>query len=162
MLEVYLFINPISETCYQTEKKIIKLLAQAQNKIRFRVLPLLNVEYRFICDAATWAFQIQLNIKLLIPFIRHRLIMKPLFFKARNADGIFLLNVQECTLRNNFKYTDEMVEKVAFKSHLDWELFKEDRQSDLAVKTFKKDQRIAAEMQITTYPEVVVTNTDFP
>lgn len=40
MLEVYLFINPISETCYQTEKKIIKLLAQAQNKIRFRVLPL--------------------------------------------------------------------------------------------------------------------------
>ena len=26
MLEVYLFINPISETCYQTEKKIIKLL----------------------------------------------------------------------------------------------------------------------------------------
>ena len=55
-----------------------------------------------------------------------------------------------------------MVKKVALKSNLDWDLFKEDRQSNLAVKTFKKDQRIAAEMQITTYPEVVVTNTDFP
>ena len=43
MLEVYLFINPISETCYQTEKKIIKLLAQAQNKIRFLDLPLLTL-----------------------------------------------------------------------------------------------------------------------
>lgn len=161
MLEVYLFINPISETCYQTEKKIIKLLAQAQNKIRFRVLPLLTL--------STVSFAMQhvgvsnsIEHQVVDTLYKASLDYEAALFQGQKRGRNFLLNVQECTLRNNFKYTDEMVEKVAFKSHLDWGLFKEDRQSDLAVKTFKKDQRIAAEMQITTYPEVVVTNTDFP
>lgn len=161
MLEVYLFINPISETCYQTEKKIIKLLAQTQSKIQFRVLPLLTL------NTVSFAMQhvgvsSSIEHQVVDTLYKASLDYEAALFQGQKRGRNFLLNIQECTLKNNFKYTDEMVKKVAFKSNLDWDLFKEDRQSDLVVKTFKKDQRIAAEMQITTYPEVVVTNIDLP
>nr|WP_321315895.1 DsbA family protein [uncultured Ligilactobacillus sp.] len=161
MLEVYLFINPISETCYQTEKKIINLLNESNYKIRFRVLPLLTL------STVNYAME-----HIGLPCVMRNQIVDTLYhasldyeaalFQGQKRGRDFLINIQECTLRNNFKYSEKMVRNVAQISHLDWKIFEEDRKSKLAVKTFRKDQQIAAEMNISTYPTVVLTNTKFP
>lgn len=161
MLEVYLFINPISETCYQTEKKIINLLSRSKNKVRFRVLPLLTL------STVSYAMKhvgvsSEIEKQVVDTLYKASLDYETALFQGQKRGRNFLLNVQEYTLKNNFEYTDEIVKEVADQSNLDWEIFNADRHSELAIKTFKKDQQIAAEMQITTYPEVVVTNIDFP
>lgn len=160
MLEVYLFINPISETCYHTEKKIIKLLSQSKKNIQFRVLPLLTLN---TVSSAMQHVGISSSIekKVVNTLYKASLDYEAALFQGQKQGRKFLLNIQELTLESNFQYTEEMVKKVACKSHLDWDIFEQDRKSDLAVKTFKKDQRIAAEMDIKTYPEVVITST-FP
>lgn len=161
MLEVYLFINPISETCYQTEKRIINLIEQSDIKIRFRVLPLLTLStVKYAMEKAGLPSAMRNTV---VDTLYHAsLDYEAALFQGQKRGRNFLLNIQEHTLENNFKYTDSMVEKIAQRSDLDWKLFKEDCHSDLTVKTFRKDQQIAAEMQITTYPTVVVTNTNCP
>lgn len=161
MLEVYLFINPISETCYQTEKKIINLLNQSHQKIRFRVLPLLTLNtVKYAMDHAGLPCKMR---NMVVDTLYHAsLDYEAALFQGQKRGREFLLNIQKSTLNHNFSYTDQMVHEVAQKSKLDWETFELDRKSDLAVKTFRKDQQIAAEMEITTYPTVIISNTEYP
>ena len=43
MLELYLFINPLGSTCYHAEQNILKLVELSKSKIKFKFVPLLNI-----------------------------------------------------------------------------------------------------------------------
>ena len=161
MLEVYLFINPISESCYKTEKKIMNLIDKSVNKVCFRVLPLLTLST--IKHAMRHAgLPISMHKEVVNTLYQASLDYEAALFQGQKRGHEFLLKVQECILKHNFKYTDKMVQKVAQQSKLDLSIFADDRNSHLAEKAFRKNQQIAVEMQIKDYPTVVISNTDYP
>lgn len=161
MLEVYLFINPISEACYQTEKEIINLLNESKYKVRFRVLPLLTLAtVKFAMENA--GLPGAMRNKVVDTLYRASLDYEAALFQGQKLGRAFLLNAQKATIKNGFKYTNEIARTVASNSGLDLQIFEEDRHSKLAAKTFRKDQHLAAEMDISTYPTVIVTNSEYP
>ena len=44
LLEMYLFINPIGSTCYHTEQNILDMIQEAREDVRFRFIPLMNMQ----------------------------------------------------------------------------------------------------------------------
>ncbi|KRN89074.1 hypothetical protein IV53_GL001047 [Ligilactobacillus ceti DSM 22408] len=82
---------------------------------------------------------------------------KAALFQGQKRGRLFLLNVQD-QIKNNaqYHYTEEIAQQAAIAARLDLELFNEDCNSELAIKAFKQDQKLAAEMKVTQHPSVVI------
>lgn len=160
MPELYLFVNPLGCSCYRAEQNILKLADVSDKKIRFKFVPFLNIDSVSSIMSAYNANDCDLKTRNDISRLLYRsaLDYKAAMFQGTRRGRKFLLTVQREIHENHRAYDDELVLEAAEKSGLDIEMFLTDRQSDLAVKCFKQDQKLAADLRIQSYPTIVVYN----
>ncbi|WP_229718021.1 DsbA family protein [Ligilactobacillus salitolerans] len=157
---MYLFINPIGDVCYHTEQQILKLVESSTEKVRFRFIPLLNMESVQAVMEQKKIPQNDLAARnQLVTNIYHAALdFKAALFQGKKRGRNFLLSIQRQAELHDGTYSDEIALQAARESNLDLEMFLNDRNSEFAARSFMKDQRTAAEMMVTHHPTVVLYN----
>ena len=146
MLELYLFINPLGSTCYHAEQNILKLVELSKSKIKFKFVPLLNINSisSIMSSYGIDACDLKKRNQISQVLFRSAIDYKAAMFQGTKRGRKFLMTIQQEIHENHRDYTHEM--------------FLADRQSDLAVKCFKQDQKLAADLKVQTHPTLVVYN----
>ena len=85
---------------------------------------------------------------------------KAALFQGRKRGRHYLLQLQSALINQGLDYNDELINKIAHDSHLDLEMFFEDRQSQLAKQAFHQDQKIASDLGVSETATAVVFNTE--
>ena len=159
---MYLFINPIGDVCYHAEQNILRLMKDSNQEIRFRFIPLLNMQS--IADIMKLSGIPQNDLakrnKLVTSIYHAALDFKAALFQGKKRGRAFLLNVQKQMLSVNdlCNYSDQIALPAAKECGLDLEMFLEDRNSEFTARSFIKDQKTAAEMNVSHHPTVVLFN----
>lgn len=160
VLEMYLFINPLGGMCYRAEQNILNLLESATEEVRFRFIPLLNMQST---QDVMKLNHLPLNDlaarnRLVNDVYRASLDFKAALFQGKKRGRSYLLNVQKQMMQFKGQYSDEVAFRAAAACGLDQEMFEHDRRSDFAAHSFLQDQKMAAEMKVTHHPTVVLYN----
>ncbi|XIF19641.1 MAG: hypothetical protein AJITA_00304 [Acetilactobacillus jinshanensis] len=152
MLEAYLFVDPLCKKCIRSEI-IIKRLAQNLNThFLYQFIPMLNIKILNNVEAPQIVKnQHQLYYQMVMDY-------KAALFQGKKRGQNFFIMLQEELLNDKANYNNRLVLATAENSKLDLDMFKEDRRSQLAKKSFKSDQRLVHEMKITKPSSAVIFN----
>ncbi|BDZ31186.1 DsbA family protein [Lactiplantibacillus sp. WILCCON 0030] len=162
MLEVYLFVNPLATQCVRDEQNVLRLANDSDKQIQFQFVPLLNINVVQKAlknqgfKSSDWQAQNQQSQTL------YRVILdyKAALFQGKKRGRNFLIAMQAAMLKAGQHYSEDLVKTVAAESHIDLDMFMEDRNSKLAKQAFHADQRLASEMNITEASSAVVFDCD--
>jgi predicted DsbA family dithiol-disulfide isomerase len=160
MIEIYFFVNPIGPICYQSEVKLLEALGGQRNKIQLHILPLMNLHTVGISMDYLSLDKTDLGLR---NQQTSQIYEAALDYKAAQLQGKkivrdFLLKLQCQVGMNKVPYSFELVKKLFSETNGDFEMFLEDRASDLIKQNFASDQSVAREMGITMSPSAVVYN----
>jgi len=152
MIEVYLFVHPLSQTSYQVEKKLLELIKINNQPINLQILPLVNLTTNTTVIQQTAIDPLHLCISA------HAIALD---FKAAQLQGKryarhLLIQLQEALLQQRLSYSTELVEQLFSQTGGDLATFKEDRCSPLVNDLFWKDQQTAREFNITSHNAIVI------
>jgi len=158
MIEIFLFVNPLGDDCYESGKTIISFANERKEKVNIRFIPYIN--FRIINNQLNHNLSRKKTLE-----IRNLLFNQSydtsLAFHAASMQGKkkgnqFFLNLQQQLFDYNKELTNELIISTAYDLNLDMEMFLEDWDSDLAKQAFSKNQKLAHEMSITDTPTCVV------
>lgn len=164
MLEIHLFVNPLGHRCFQCERDLLRVDVQLNNTVNFQFIPLMNMQTidKTLRDYRNHHWQVINQQKVANTTYSVILDYKAALFQGRKRGRMYLLAIQKALLEEQADYNVQLVQRLAKQAKLDMEMFMEDRQSALAKKCFKKDQRLANQMGITDSATAVVINTSNP
>ncbi|OTA83981.1 DsbA family protein [Limosilactobacillus reuteri] len=162
MLELHLFVNPLGMRCLRCEKDVLKIDRDLNTKISYQFVPLFNMKtidntlkyYHLNPHDLAIRQQVSKNLNQVI------LDYKAALFQGRKRGRHYLLQLQSALINQGLDYNDELINKIAHDSHLDLEMFFEDRQSQLAKQAFHQDQKIASDLGVSETATAVVFNTE--
>jgi predicted DsbA family dithiol-disulfide isomerase len=159
MIEIYLFVNPLSERCFSTEKSLLDFIKNTQHRIQFRFVPLLNLRTvaQMLEKQGISSKDIHERNKLSQLLYSAALDYKAMELQGKKKGQEFLLELQHEVAIDHQSYSEDLVKKIAKKVG-NLEMFLEDRRSSLVAETFQADQQMAQEMNIKTHPSAVVFN----
>lgn len=160
MLEMYLFINPVGRKSYQSEKNIIKLVNNLDTDIRFRFIPFLNLNTvtNVLSEHNLPLNNLDIRNRAFNNIYQASLDYKAALFQGKKHGRSFLLNLQNEVFNGNREYSDEVVHDIITSIGIDSEMFESDRHSKFTIESFKRDQQMAAEMNVTTHSTMVLYN----
>lgn len=162
MLELHLFVNPLGMRCLRCEKDVLKIDRDLNTKISYQFVPLFNMK---TIDNTLKYYHLNphdLAIRQQVSKTLNQVILdyKAALFQGRKRGRHYLLQLQSALINQGLDYNDELINKIAHDSHLDLEMFFEDRQSQLAKQTFRQDQKIASDLGVSETATAVVFNTE--
>lgn len=150
MLELHLFVNPLGMRCLRCEKDVLKIDRDLNTKISYQFVPLFNMK---TIDNTLKYYHLNphdLAIRQQVSKTLNQVILdyKAALFQGRKRGRHYLLQLQSALINQGLDYNDELINKIAHDSHLDLEMFFEDRQSQLAKQAFHQDQKIASDLGV--------------
>ena len=162
MLELHLFVNPLGMRCLRCEKDVLKIDRDLNTKISYQFVPLFNMK---TIDNTLKYYHLNphdLAIRQQVSKTLNQVILdyKAALFQGRKRGRHYLLQLQSSLINQGLDYNDELINKIAHDSHLDLEMFFEDRQSQLAKQAFHQDQKIASDLGVSETATAVVFNTE--
>lgn len=162
MLELHLFVNPLGMRCLRCEKDVLKIDSDLNTKISYQFVPLFNMK---TIDNTLKYYHLNphdLAIRQQVSKTLNQVILdyKAALFQGRKRGRHYLLQLQSALINQGLDYNDELINKIAHDSHLDLEMFFEDRQSQLAKQAFHQDQKIASDLGVSETATAVVFNTE--
>ncbi|WP_283578280.1 DsbA family protein [Limosilactobacillus reuteri] len=162
MLELHLFVNPLGMRCLRCEKDMLKIDRDLNTKINYQFVPLFNMK---TIDNTIKYYHLNphdLAIRQQVSKTLNQVILdyKAALFQGRKRGRHYLLQLQSALINQGLDYNDELINKIAHDSHLDLEMFFEDRQSQLAKQAFLQDQKIASDLGVSEAATAVVFNTE--
>ena len=162
MLELHLFVNPLGMRCLRCEKDVLKIDRDLNTKISYQFVPLSNMK---TIDNTLKYYHLNphdLAIRQQVSKTLNQVILdyKAALFQGRKRGRHYLLQLQSALINQGLDYNDELINKIAHDSHLDLEMFFEDRQSQLAKQAFHQDQKIASDLGVSETATAVVFNTE--
>lgn len=160
MLEMYLFINPLGAVCYQAEQDILTLVARSDKQINFRFIPLLTLKTvtSVMKTRHIPLGDLEQRNKLAKELYQAALDCKAALFQGKKKGRAFLLYIQQAFLNSPTGYNEALALSAAKACKLDVDMFLEDRQSEFTEHQFQQDQQLAAKMNVTDYPTLVLYN----
>nr|WP_243676825.1 DsbA family protein [Secundilactobacillus collinoides] len=85
---------------------------------------------------------------------------KAALFQGKKRGRQFLMALQDALINDDERYCDDLVMSLADDTHLDVDMFGEDRRSDIAKRAFQADQRLASEMKVDAPSTAILYNAD--
>ena len=148
MNEVYLFINPLESSLAQLMPYFTYFRQIYHENTRLQVVPLVNLQ---IVRDYLRVHQLPLHLEQQNTTFQAAYQLA-LDFKAAQLQGNkyarqFLCQMQRCMEDG---YSFELADQVFRELSADFEMFAEDRQSDLCKQLFLQDQQLACEMKVKT------------
>lgn len=162
LLEIYLFVNPLGTKCFRSEQKVLDYIDASSEKVSCQFVPILNMQTisDIMIEKNLDTHNLTLRNELVGTLYQATLDYKAALFQGKKRGRTFLMAIQEALVQDSTCYSEALIERVAKDADLNWEMFSEDRHSDLAKKSFKNDQKIANDMNVTEHPTIVINNID--
>lgn len=160
MIEIYLFINPLDETSLTIEQKFLNIIEKEEEKIHFRVIPLLNprVIQNYMIERNLPTHDLENRNQLFNSIYSACLDYKAVQLQGKRLGRKFLLELQKRVGCKKQQYSNQLVHSILEELKVDVSLFKTDRHSNLIVDFFKLDQQVANEMGIEYFSDAVIFN----
>lgn len=164
MLEIHLFVNPLGLGCINCEDSLVSVDRDISTKINYQFVPLLNM--KTIADTAAAFghsdYSLALRNQTADVLMQVTLDYEAALFQGRRRGRLYLLQLQRALLKEPQHYSKHFAQQIAQKAKLDVEMFLEDRQSQLAKRSFKKHQQLASSLGILSPSTAVVVDTNDP
>ena len=162
MLELHLFVNPLGMRCLRCEKDVLKIDRDLNTKISYQFVPLFNMK---TIDNTLKYYHLNphdLAIRQQVSKTLNQVILdyKAALFQGRKRGQHYLLQLQSALINQGLDYNDELINKIAHDSHLDLEMFFEDRHRQLAKQAVRQEQKIARDLGVSETATAVVFNTE--
>lgn len=156
MNEVYLFINPLESSLAQLMPYFTYFRQIYHENARLQVVPLVNLQ---IVRDYLRVHQLPLHLEQQNTTFQEAYQLA-LDFKAAQLQGNkyarqFLCQMQRCMEDG---YSSDLADQVFRELSEDFEMFAEDRQSDLCKQLFLQDQQLACEMKVKTVDTLTCFN----
>ena len=156
MNEVYLFINPLESSLAQLMPYFTYFRQIYHENARLQVVPLVNLQ--IVCDYLR-VHQLPLHLEQQNTTFQEAYQLA-LDFKAAQLQGNkyarqFLCQMQRC-MEDGYSFA--LADQVFRELSADFEMFAEDRQSDLCKQLFLQDQQLACEMKVKTVDTLTCFN----
>lgn len=160
MIEIYLFVNPLDESSLQTEKKFLRIIKQEEEKIHFKVIPLLNprVLQNYLLTKKIPVHDLEFRNKLFNAIYSACLDYKAVQLQGKRLSREFLIELQSRVGKGKQPYSKALVRLILEELGADMALFVNDRSSNLVSEFFKLDQQVANEMGIEDFSDAVIFN----
>ena len=160
MLDVYLFINPLGNRCFDAEQNILSVIHQTTEKVNFQINPLVTLDTvsGIINRRHLQEDNMQVRHAVTDEVYQVSLDYEAARFQGKRRGRKFLFALQQLLLIDHQPYSLAVVHQAAEQAGLDWEFFKDDRNSKLAHKSFQRDQQLAINMNAQRHPTVVLEN----
>ena len=156
MIEVFLFVNPLGPTCYETEKIIESFSNERDEKVKVRFIPLLNFHTIGNIMKERGNQTLSNRNQLYTDSFHASLAFQAASMQGKKKGRKFLMALQDKVIHEGKEVTKELFIQIAELIKLDIEMFEEDFESDLTKAAFKKDQKLAQEMEIENAPSCVL------
>ncbi|KAF1302100.1 DsbA family protein [Candidatus Enterococcus willemsii] len=162
MIEIYLFIHPLGQLCYEAECKLLDFIYQDSHKIHLQILPLVNLmtNTSVMKRAGYDASNLACRNAFLMQSYEAALDYKAAQLQGKKYARNFLLQLQTALLKQHLPYSKQLTEQLFKQTGGDLEMFREDRQSTLIKEMFWQDQCTAREMNIQQQTSAVIYNHD--
>lgn len=160
MIEIYLFVNPIGSICLETETNLLDFIANSDQKIQLRVIPLVNMQtiHDIMKRRGIPVSDIEARNKLFTDTYSAALDCKAIQLQGKKIGRKFMMRLQQAVACEKIPYSQELVTSTIKEVGADLEMFLEDRPTDFVKEMFLVDQDIARDMGITQHPSEVVYN----
>ena len=160
LIEIYLFVNPIGSICLETETNLLDFIANSDQKIQFRVIPLVNMQtiHDVMKRRGIPIRDIEARNKLFTDTYSAALDCKAVQLQGKKLGRKFMMRLQRAVACDKIPYSQELVMKIIKEIGADLEMFQEDRPTDFVKEMFQIDQDTARDMGITQHPSEVVYN----
>lgn len=161
IVEIFLFIDPLGKRCNNARKMVKKLREEQIDRIRVRVIPMVNTKKVFGYARK----QVKSEIECFVARNNHystNTYQASLAFYASTMQGRkygdkLLSALQYAVVEEKQDYSESLVFKIAEKMEsFDLEMFKEDYQSELAKNIYRRNLMLAAEMNVNKTPSCVI------
>lgn len=156
IIEVFLFVNPLGTTCFESEKLIESFSAERDEKVKIRFVPLLNMRSVGNMIKGEADTTLANRNQLYTDSYQASLAFQAASMQGKKKGRKFLINLQHQVINEGRQVTNELLLHVAELVKLDIEMFEEDLESNFSKKAFNKDQKLALDMNITESPSCVV------
>lgn len=160
MIEIYLFINPLDKHSLNSEKKFLDIIQKENEKIHFRIIPILNpkVIQNYLLDYHMPTADLGFRNELFTSIYSACLDFKAVQLQGKQIGRKFLFELQKKVGQEQCAYSKELVHDILMDLKVDINLYTADRQSPLIVDFFKIDQQVAHEMGINSFSDAVIFN----
>lgn len=156
IIEVFLFVNPLGTTCYEAEKLIESFSAERDEKVKVRIIPLLNLRSIGTMIKGESDGSLSNRNQLYTDSYHASLAFQAASMQGKKKGRKFLMSLQQYVVTEGRQVTNDLLLHIAEKINLDIEMFEEDLESDFTKKAFNKDQKLALDMNITESPSCIV------
>lgn len=156
IIEVFLFVNPLGRTCYESEKFVEAFSAERDEKVKVRFVPILNIRSIGNLVKGNYDSSLSNRNQLYTESYNASLAFQAASMQGRKKGRKFLMKLQQSVIKDGSAVTRELMLQIAEALNLDIEMFEEDLESELSRTAFNKDQKLALEMGVTESPSCVV------
>ncbi|PRY83986.1 DsbA family protein [Alkalibacterium olivapovliticus] len=156
IIEVFLFVNPLGTTCFESEKLIESFSTERNEKVKVRFIPLLNIRSIGNMIKGETDGSLENRNQLYTDSYHASLAFQAASMQGKKKGRKFLMTLQQKVITEGRQVTNDLILHIADMINLDIEMFEEDLESDFTKKAFNKDQKLALDMNITESPSCVV------
>ncbi|WP_125704085.1 DsbA family protein [Lacticaseibacillus daqingensis] len=164
MLELFLFVNPISRRCRQAEAAVYRLVSELQSKITVHFIPVVNFQVidQYMQDAALDHQNLATRNQLFETAYQLSLDYKAAQFQGNKKARALLMAEQEMLDTTPHHYDAGFAARCLTALGLDREAFNADRAREAMHRCLTSDQGIAHEMGVTAVPSAVLIDNAHP
>lgn len=159
-IEIFLYLDPLGRRCNSARKIIKQFRTERPEKIKLRVIPMVNFKRvyghtrkRTGDDRASF---VERNNKFSTNTYQACLAFHASAMQGKNKSHQFLAAMQREVVENRVDFTEDLIFEIAEEINLDMESFREDYDSELVRKIYRKNLKLASDMQITGTPSCVI------
>lgn len=161
IIEIFLFVDPLGKKCNSVRKVIKKFREERPEKIKLRVVPIVNSRKvygrtRKQCGSDTTSF-VEKNNEFSTNTYRACLAFHASAMQGKKTAHQFLTALQIAVVEERLAFSDDLILSIAERlESLDFTMFKEDYASELVKKIYRKNLKLASDMNVSQTPSLVI------
>lgn len=157
VFEVFLFVNPLGDTCLNSEEEVLNFVRHTDKKVYFRFITTSDMQ-TFNNYIKTLDNPLSLNDRNSL-YLAHQEVCKgykAALLQGKKVGREYLMKIQDYFGRQGNPYSKEKMLEIAGTTRLDIEMWLQDINSDLTQESIIVDAKLAHQMQISANPTVVI------
>lgn len=157
VFEVFLFVNPLGDTCLNCEEEVLKFVQQTDKKVYFRFITTNDMQtFNNFVKATDKTMSIKERNNLYLAHQEVCKAYKAALLQGKKVGREYLMKIQDYFGRQRNTYSHDKMMELAKETRLDIDMWLQDMDSDLANKSMIADAKLARQMQISVNPTVVI------
>lgn len=158
MWEIFLFINPLGEYCFKTEKTIMDFVKKQNISAHFNFVTITNLSNinDIMARMNLNLYDLQLRNEFTELVYDAALTYKAAACQGKKKARALLMTLQYSFNELNLSYSEDLVKRVSEKINLDYDELITDKQCEMVINSVKSDQLLAQEMNVTKTPSTVI------